>query len=485
MVLAKKISYILFSISLLLTAGVFIGDILSPLGIAGGVPYVIVVLTAFWFQKPASPIILAVLCSVLTLVGWLLSPSGADFGVVALNRGYAILGIWGVGIALNIHINSREKLIRQKDSFYDISNELRQQLAVLNKAAIMSITDANGKILQVNDLFCKISGYEREELIGKNHRILKSGKQPDGLYTGMWAALSQGKTWQGEICNKTKDGRYYWVATTIAPFTNELGEIEKFVSIRFDITLQKSQAIELEKRANNLKSTNKKLAVANKQLESFSYSVSHDLKAPLRAIQGFSRTLFAKYKDSFDEEGERWLHYIQKNASDMDLLIRELLEYSKMSRSDIDKHVIRVNPIIKDVIDKIIPAYEGKKINFDIDELPDAYADHRMLSNVWQNLIDNALKYSSKNEEIHIKIIGERLNDRTEYSIIDNGTGFDMAYSDKLFTVFQRLHSRNEFDGNGIGLATIKRIIDKHGGEITAYSKPGEGAKFTFFLPAK
>jgi light-regulated signal transduction histidine kinase (bacteriophytochrome) len=222
----------------------------------------------------------------------------------------------------------------------------------------------------------------------------------------------------------------------------------------------------------------------NKELETFSYSVSHDLKAPLRSIQGFSKNLSDQYYNMFDETGRRWLNFIKNNAQRMDELIQDILDLSRITRKEVTLQEIDMNALVESIFEEEKTHY-STPITFTKQKLPPVYGDKTLLRVVWHNLINNALKYSSKKELIELQITAQETDDECTYTIIDNGTGFDMRYYDKLFGVFQRLHTLNEFEGNGVGLATVKRIIAKHGGTIHASSVINEGSTFTFTLPKK
>ncbi len=232
----------------------------------------------------------------------------------------------------------------------------------------------------------------------------------------------------------------------------------------------------LESRANQLE-------ILNKELESFTYSVSHDLKAPLRAIQGFSDIILKEHMASVDEEVKRLMTIIHKNAKRMDQLIKDLLDLSKISRINISFKPLNMNAIIADVITNEYPDLNTSKIKIEIKTLLPSKGDHVLVRQVWTNLLSNAIKYSHKKDLSEITIDSAPINGFIEYSIRDNGAGFNPAYSDKLFVIFQRLHSREEFEGTGVGLAIVKRILQKHGGDIRAEGKEEEGAVFYFTLP--
>jgi light-regulated signal transduction histidine kinase (bacteriophytochrome) len=222
----------------------------------------------------------------------------------------------------------------------------------------------------------------------------------------------------------------------------------------------------------------------NKELESFSYSVSHDLRAPVRALVGFSKMLEESYNDTLDDEAKRMLGVIHKNAIKMGSLIDDLLEFSKMGRQEVRKSAINIADVVKGVISDINDTnhYPAKVL---VNELLPAYADRALITQVWINLISNAFKYSAKKENPFIEIGSHRDAEYIVYYVKDNGAGFNMDYAEKLFGVFQRLHKATDFEGTGVGLAIVHRIINRHGGRVWAEAKVNEGATFFFTLPAE
>ncbi len=369
-----------------------------------------------------------------------------------------------------------EKVNLRTQELQKAKSELEQQLELIGKAAMVSETNLEGKIVHANQTFCEISGYSLEELQQHSHNILKSGVQSEELYNNLWKTIVNGETWQSELCNRNKSGELYWVKATIQPFYNNDGKICRYTGVFFDITKQK----EATQRARD---TNEKLDAAIKELETFSYSVSHDLKAPLRALQGFSKNLVEHYEDSLDEKGIRWLNFIQDNAARMDILISDILSFSRINKTKIQKNKFSMLEIIQSKLDTITKVYQTPNKVTICDELPNILCDQKMIEMVWQNLIDNAFKYSQKKEIIEVSIWAESDENGVTYFIQDNGIGFDMKYYDKIFGVFQRLHSSDEFEGTGVGLANVQRIINKHDGKISAESTPNEGTVFQFSLP--
>jgi light-regulated signal transduction histidine kinase (bacteriophytochrome) len=204
---------------------------------------------------------------------------------------------------------------------------------------------------------------------------------------------------------------------------------------------------------DKIKERTAQLEDANRELESFAYSVSHDLRAPLRALEGFSKLLFSKYGESFDTESARWLKYINENAIKMDILINDILHFSRVNRKELIKGEFDIRNLIEEVMEECLQPYAGKPMDVDLNiEHPIINGDRQALRMVWQNLIGNALKFSSKEDVIRIKIKVKKAGKIIQCSIEDNGAGFDMKYSNKLFGVFERLHKESEYEGTGIGL---------------------------------
>jgi light-regulated signal transduction histidine kinase (bacteriophytochrome) len=225
------------------------------------------------------------------------------------------------------------------------------------------------------------------------------------------------------------------------------------------------------------------LANANKELESFSYSVSHDLRAPLRHLDGFTQLLLAHQKDRLDAKGQRYLSILSDSARKMGTLIDDLLSFSRMGRKEMMKDRVDMNRLVQEVVSQHKAAIGPRDVEWVVHDLPEVQGDSAMIRQVWANLISNALKYSRRRERTQITIESSRDGKQDIFVVKDNGAGFDMAYKDKLFGVFQRLHHDSEFEGTGIGLANVRRIVTRHGGRTWADSILGEGATFYFSIP--
>jgi light-regulated signal transduction histidine kinase (bacteriophytochrome) len=225
------------------------------------------------------------------------------------------------------------------------------------------------------------------------------------------------------------------------------------------------------------------LDASNRELEAFAYSISHDLKAPLRAISGFSTILIDEYGAKLDEEGRRLLRVVRENTHKTERLITDLLELSRVGRVELQRSRIGMKAMAWAMYCETASPEERAVFTFGIGDIPDAEGDPTTIRLVWSNLLSNAIKYSSRSAKREIRVDAESGEGETRYRVTDSGAGFDMAYAGKLFGVFQRLHTSEEYEGTGVGLAIVKRIVERHGGKVGAESREGGGATFWFSLP--
>lgn len=242
---------------------------------------------------------------------------------------------------------------------------------------------------------------------------------------------------------------------------------------------------DLNKITAELKLERKKLEISNKELEAFTYSVSHDLRAPLRAIDGYAKFLLEDYAAKLDDEGKRFIDTICQNAEKMDLLISDMLNLSRVSRTEMKYFEVDMEGLIRAVYAEAATPAERQEFQLIIHPLPKVACDHSLMKQVWHNLLGNALKYSSKSEKKEILVEGRTEDGKAVFSIRDSGCGFDPKYTHKVFGVFQRLHKAEEYEGTGVGLAIVERIIRRHHGEVWAEGKPGAGAAFYISLPLR
>jgi signal transduction histidine kinase len=221
------------------------------------------------------------------------------------------------------------------------------------------------------------------------------------------------------------------------------------------------------------------------ELEAFNYSVSHDLRAPLRALDGFSRALIEDCGDELSSEARRYLELIGGNATQMGALIDGLLAFSRLGRQGMVRRPVDVGRLVREVITELAPELAGREVDFAIGDLPPCDADPVLLRQVYANLIGNAVKFTRDRASARIEIGSSETGGERTWFVSDNGVGFDMAFAGKLFETFQRLHRSDEYDGTGIGLALVRLIVQRHGGEISAHAVEGSGARFSFTLPAE
>ncbi|MEN9222936.1 MAG: CHASE3 domain-containing protein [Thermostichus sp. BF3_bins_97] len=378
------------------------------------------------------------------------------------------------------------ELRRAQDSLQRTLRDLSDLKYAIDEAAIVATTDAQGTITDVNDRFCQIAQYSRAELIGQNHRLINSGHHDKAFFRQMWLTISRGHIWKGEICNRAKDGSLYWVDTVIVPFLDDQNKPWQYLAIRFEITNRKQAEAEIRQLNQTLEQRVEErtlqLELANRELEAFSYSVSHDLRAPLRSIDGFGQALLEDYNDQLDAVGQDYLRRIRAATQRMGQLIDDLLMLSRVTRSELKRDWVNLSQLAHWIAQELEQSNPQRSVLWSIEPDLMAYGDPRLLRVVLENLLDNAWKFTAKQEQAHIEVGSHRQDHERIYFVRDNGAGFDMHYADKLFGPFQRLHPSEDYAGTGIGLATVQRIIHRHGGHIGAEAALGEGAIFSFTL---
>ena len=346
--------------------------------------------------------------------------------------------------------------------------------------------DLKRRITQVNPKLCQILGYTQEELIGKqvDEVIHPDYRGRDGHdYTeDRLAAKAPSYALPQERQYLRKDGSAIWVKRTISLVRDANGAPLYFVRIIEDITERRHADDQIKTLNKELEQRAMQLEASNKELEGFSYSVSHDLRSPLRAISGYTRMLEEDYGACLDADGKQYLGVLHKEAGRMAALIDDLLAFSRLGREHLRSVAIDMMALVQEVVTELRPAAVAAT-RIEVESLPPASGDRASLRQVWVNLIGNAIKYSAKRDQPRVRISGENLQGETVYRVEDNGAGFDMRYYKKLFGVFQRLHSFEEFAGTGIGLAIVQRVVIRHCGRVWAESEPGRGAIFFFSLP--
>ena len=352
--------------------------------------------------------------------------------------------------------------------------------------AILVLEMHTGKVIEVNKMVFEITGYTRKELLkGDIRRLGTDSTEYTFLHAVKYfekACAGEPQTFEWQL--KNQDGSINWFQVNLKKAT--IAGKERILAFFHEINDRKRSELEIKSLNEELEQKvldrTEQLETVNKELESFSYSVSHDLRAPLRAVNGFAKMLGETYGVILDKEGVRLLNRIEENAKRMGFLIDDLLEFSRLGRKEIRKSPVEMKQLFEATLMEI-NSNINHKAAVKIHPLPPADADSVMIKQVIVNLLSNAIKYSSKSENPSIEVTSETRENEIVYCVSDNGVGFNNQYAGKLFGVFQRLHLQSDFEGTGVGLALVKRIINKHGGTVWATGELNKGATFCFSLP--
>jgi PAS domain S-box-containing protein len=368
-------------------------------------------------------------------------------------------------------------------------SEQRHRSLVAAMSEMVWTSNAHGSQLKVEPPLEQFTGMSREEVRGAGW--LNAVHPDDRAHAEeTWnTAVVTGQIYECEFRLLSAEGEWRNIQSRGIPIRDAAGQVLEWVGVGVDVTPQRQAEARIRRLNDELEQRvcerTSELEAANKELEAFSYSVSHDLRAPLRAIDGFSRILLSDYAEAMPATAQEYLRDVREATQIMGQLIDDLLSFSRLGRLPLLKQQVDTQDLVKRCLTELGAQSQGRVIEFQLATLPDCWADPRLLKQAWLNLLSNALKYTSKRDSAHIEIgyqssgpTGERA-----YFIRDNGVGFDMRYAHKLFGVFQRLHRSEDYEGTGVGLATVQRVIHRHGGRVWGDGAVDRGATFYFTLP--
>jgi PAS domain S-box-containing protein len=362
-----------------------------------------------------------------------------------------------------------EEALRQKDELFRLLVEGVQDYAII-------LLDPGGFVASWNSGAERIKGYRADEIIGQHFsRFYTPSEIREGKPEMELRVATAEDRYEDEGWRVRKDGSRFWASVVITALRNAAGDLSGFAKVSRDVTERKRADDALRERTAEVEA-------ANKELEGFTYSVSHDLRSPLRAIDGFCKILMTEHAPGLDGEPRRYLERVSENTRKMGRLIDDLLHFSRLGRQAMDKHPVDMNDLLRHCLEDLDPKKGGRQVEVALGKLPPCQADATLLKQVCLNLLENAIKFTRERAPARIEVGSFARDGDVVYFVRDNGVGFDMAYANKLFGVFQRLHRQEDFEGTGVGLALSQRIINRHGGRIWAEASLDQGATFFFTL---
>jgi len=411
--------------------------------------------------------------------------------------GFAIHSLLGIQVKLMLQKEELERaFVKANEQASEMTRRFVEMEAAIDNHAICSITDKNGKIIDVNEGFCAISGYSPDELIGKDHRIVNSGHHPKDFWMQMWSTTAAGKVWKGEVCNRAKDGTLYWTASTNLPVLDANGNVEKYISLRFDITKQKSAEQSLQKALSELSeqsSIAKSMAAQAEQASiaksEFLANMSHEIRTPMTAILGYADLLLGEKTIREDPRTlEETLQTIQRNGVHLLTIINDILDMSKIEAGKLEVEIIPTNPrhIVDEVIGLLAERAKMKQIKLFVSyesPIPERIqSDPTRLRQILLNLVGNGIKFTEVGQ-VEIRVSCNVSDGFIQFDVVDSGIGMAPAQRADVsrfeaFTQADSSTSRN-FGGSGLGLRISNSLAEMLGGSLSIESKLGEGSTFT------
>jgi PAS domain S-box-containing protein len=394
----------------------------------------------------------------------------------------AVGSLFSIGLVGLIFFElTREVGVRKRAEEAVRASEERLQSMLDNTTALVFLKDTSGRMIFVNRRFEEVFGKTRDQILGRKDCDVFAGEVAAMIRANDRTAMETGQPVQIEEQVAQNDGLYTYLSSKFA-LRDASGAVAALCGFAIDITARKSLEEQVTRLNDELTVRAAELEVTNKELEAFSYSVSHDLRAPLRSIDGFSQALLEDYSGIIDSTGQDYLGRVRAATQRMGQLIDDMLTLSRITRADIAIGPVDLSSIARDVAAELEQGDPERKVEFVIQDGVAARGDARLLKVALENLLGNAWKFTSKHPRARIEFGVEQQSGERVYFVRDDGAGFDAKYAAKLFGAFQRLHAMNEFSGTGIGLATVARVVHRHKGRVWAEGAVEQGAAFYFTL---
>ncbi|HXW04140.1 MAG TPA: ATP-binding protein [Vicinamibacterales bacterium] len=442
--------------SILVGAGIFVVDLQLPVGISISALYGVIVLLGIFVRQPRFPVWAAVGATVLTVLDFFLSPPGGFLTFGIANRAFTITGTWVTAWLVASYASAGRALDRSLKDLADTNYAIDQ-------AAILAITDVKGRITYVNQKFCEISKYSREELLGQDHRIINSKYHSKEFIRGLWRTIASGEIWRGELRNRAKDGTYYWVDTTIVPFLDDRGKPYQYMAIRYDVTERKRSEAQLREQT------------ALARLGEMAAVVAHEVKNPLAGIRGALQVIGGRMPAGSRDRAI--VGDIVDRLDGLNDIVHDLLVFARPREPNLA-------PVpLADLLERTAgllrkdPAHSGVDVNIS-GGAPTIQADPEQLQTVFLNLLINAAQASGSTGQVHVMIAAA--DGECRVSIADQGPGIPEDIREKIFEPFFTTKHR----GTGLGLPTARRVVERHRGSIEVVCPTGGGTVVSVTLPA-
>ncbi len=493
MIRPEKVDAKFFLISIALGAAFLVFDLSLPLGVAGGVPYVALVLVGLWTPGQRYVLGLAAIATALIVLGYFYSPSGGVAWVVLANRALAVFAIW-ITALLIAHRKQAEVQLRTL------------ACAVEQSPTSVMVTDTAGNIGYVNPKFTAVTGYAPEEVIGRNPRLLKSGHTSPEAYRELWARISSGREWRGELCNKKKNGGLYWESASISPVRDANGRITNFLAVKEDINERKQIELELREAGECLDKQNRKMEetmaslvqareraeAANRAKSGFLANMSHELRTPLNAVIGCTELMESEVNGPVGHPNYReYLAIVRGAGQHLLALITDILDISRIEAGKLELNETEV-PIVRVIEESLLWVEEDAAKNACrlstriMNSPPNLYADERKLRQMLVNLLSNAVKFTPAGGEITLRAEVDP-DGGFVFSVADTGIGIAAENIQTALGTFGPVEtalSRNH-DGAGLGLPLTKVLVELHGGTLELDSEIEVGTTVTIRFPAE